>query len=71
MVRFSRMEIRDGELVETLVRNISQQQLAACPHYIFNPVHYRPDGTCKCNDHTESIMAEWGYTWSKRNRRWR
>ncbi len=71
MVRFVRMEVRNGDLVETEVREISQGQLAACPHCIFVTSHYRPDGTCKCNDHTESVMAEWGYTWSKRDKRWR
>lgn len=34
-----------------------------CPHYIMAPEHYRPDGTCKCDDPDDPHMAEWGYTW--------
>lgn len=71
VTKFSKMELRDGQLVETEVRYISQQQLAACPHCIFTAEHYRQDGTCKCDDPNEKVMRDWGYTWSKRDGRWR
>lgn len=34
-----------------------------CPHLIFAGEHYRDDGSCKCNDPDETVMAEWGYVW--------
>jgi len=69
MTRFSKMELRDGKLVETSFRVIKQSDLRKCPHVIFNPVHYRDDGTCRCNDPKHTEMREWGYKW--RNGAWR
>ena len=43
---------------------------STCPHVIFVPEHYRPDGSCKCNDKNEEIMEEWGYKWSEKLERW-
>lgn len=42
-----------------------------CPHFIFNPVHYREDGSCKCGDSKDPYMKGWGYRWSKKEKRWK
>jgi hypothetical protein len=46
------------------VRTMKQRDLLKCPFAIFDPTHYREDGTCKCNDpmHRELMKREWGYT---------
>lgn len=46
------------------IRTIKQSDIAACPHCIFVPEHYRDDGSCRCNDETHKQMHEWGYRWS-------
>lgn len=52
----------DGQM--TNVRLIKQADIVACPHYIMVPTHYRPDGSCKCDDADERAMMirEWGYS---------
>ena len=47
----------------TLTRMIKQSNIAKCPYVIFVPVHYRSDGTCRCDDISHAEMGEWGYTW--------
>jgi len=70
MTRFSKLELgADGQLHETQVREIKQADIGKCPHVIFDPNHYREDGTCKCNDPNETVMKEWGYVW--KNGQWR
>jgi hypothetical protein len=34
-----------------------------CPFTIFAATHYRPDGTCKCDDQKERdrMIRHWGY----------
>lgn len=51
----------DGHLTD--IREIKQSDIAACPHTIFSPAHYRPDGSCKCNDPDERAMMirDWNY----------
>jgi len=44
-------------------RSISRSSIAACPHVIFMPDHYREDGACRCDDPDHVEMAEWGYVW--------
>ncbi len=56
----------DGRL--TSIRIIKQSDMLKCPHCIMVPEHYRDDGTCKCDDPTATVMADWGYTWD--GRRW-
>jgi hypothetical protein len=51
----------DGTLTDT--RTISQAAIIACPHVILVAEHYRPDGSCRCNDPGHNEMAEWEYTW--------
>jgi hypothetical protein len=67
MTRFSKLN-PDG--TESDVRVISQADLLACPHCILVASHYRENGTCKCDDAGESIMAEWGYHWNEEKGRW-
>ena len=66
-IRFSTLH-PDG--TETNVRTLPQSKIAACPHFIFAIEHYRADGSCKCDDPAENVMAEWGYTWSPALGRW-
>lgn len=49
---------------------VRQADLLACPHCILVASHYRENGTCKCDDAGESIMAEWGYHWNEEKGRW-
>ena len=48
----------------TNVRTLAQSDIAACPFVIFVAEHYRPDGSCKCDDADERVkmISEWGYT---------
>jgi hypothetical protein len=34
-----------------------------CPFFIWNPEHYRQDGSCMCDDpaHRKNVMRFWGY----------
>ncbi len=63
----SENEIKFGTLHpdgrETNVRYIRQSDIGACPHIIFSQEHYRPDGSCKCDDAKEraKMIREWGY----------
>ena len=66
-IRFSTL---DSDGVESSVRYIKQGDMMKCPHFIMDPQHYRLDGSCKCNDASETIMAEWGYTWDKTTNQW-
>lgn len=64
-VRFSTLTPDSkGGAVESNVRTIRHADLRACPFTILVPSHYRPDGTCKCNDPEEQarMIAEWDYT---------
>ena len=45
------------------IRNIRQDSVRACPWIIFDPKHYRTNGTCRCDDPEHSEMKEWGYVW--------
>ena len=42
---------------------VRQEDMMRCPHFIMVFEHYRPDGSCRCNDPDHAEMAEWGYTW--------
>lgn len=46
------------------IRVMRQSDLLRCPHCILVPDHYRPDGSCYCNDQNHVEMSEWGYTWN-------
>jgi len=53
----------DGSTV--IQGTIEQASMLKCPHCIIVFEHYRPDGSCRCNDPNETIMKEWGYKWRK------
>jgi hypothetical protein len=72
MVRFSDL-VKDettGQAVEINVREISQSAIMACPHVIMVALHYRPDGTCRCNDAKHREMKAWGYVWNRNMKAW-
>jgi hypothetical protein len=52
------------------IKTIDQASIAACPHFIMVPEHYREDESCRCDDESHSEMVEWGYTWDADERRW-
>jgi hypothetical protein len=65
MVRFSKLILGpDGRAVETNIRTIKRSAIGKCPHCILVAEHYRNDGSCKCDDPGEAVMAEWGYHWT-------
>lgn len=65
MTEFLKADIdENGKIIVKERRDIKQSDIRRCPHTIFAADHYRPDGTCKCNDPNEKIMAEWGYVWN-------
>ena len=71
MVRFSKLIIgADGKPVDTEIREIRQSDIMKCPHYIMLPEHYNSEGTCKCRDPNETVLAEWGYVWDAERRIW-
>jgi hypothetical protein len=71
MVRFSKLSPDEhGNPVETEVRDIEQSDMLACPHVIIVPEHYRPNGSCMCNDPNHKVMIEWGYVWDENTMQW-
>lgn len=38
--------------------------IRACPFAIIHPAHYRPDGSCRCDEpaHRQEMIRDWGYT---------
>jgi hypothetical protein len=63
MVEFSEGKLEGGTFSVRHVRTIQQSSIGNCPHFIFDPGHYREDETCRCNDPSHTDMAEWGYAW--------
>ena len=53
-------EAKAGGLRVTFLR---QSDILRCPHVIMVPEHYRPDGSCKCNDPAERrrLIRDCGY----------
>ena len=68
-IKFADAKIENGKIVETKVRMLKASDLVACPHVIFDPTHYRADGSCRCNDKNHKEMESWGYRW--KNGQWR
>ena len=64
MVEFSEGKLEGGTFSVRHVRTIQQSSIGNCPHFIFDPGHYREDETCRCNDPSHTEMAEWGYAWN-------
>lgn len=50
-------------LADSPVVTLRQKQILTCPFAIIVPAHWRPDGTCRCNDpeHRMMMVQEWGY----------
>ena len=63
MVEFSEGKLEGDVLSVRHVRTIRQSSISNCPHFIFDPGHYREDETCRCDDPSHTDMAEWGYAW--------
>jgi hypothetical protein len=42
---------------------ITLRDVNACQHALLQAVHYRPDGSCRCDDSSHVEMVQWGYTW--------
>jgi len=73
MVRFSKLTLDEsGKPKETDVRDIPQEAIRQCPHYIFAPEHYRrlAPYNCKCDDPNHTVMVSWGYKWDTATKRW-
>ena len=53
-------------------RTIPQARIVACPHVIMLAEHYpeADDALCRCFDPEAQEMAEAGYVWSEKARRW-
>ena len=60
----------DPEPGGTYIVNMHNEMIKGCSHYIFNPSHYRADGTCKCDVKDYPEMKEWGYEWSETQNMW-
>lgn len=67
MTRFVELD-GDGNVISE--REIAQDEIRACPHFILVPEHYRPDNSCRCNDRTHVAMRVWGYTWNVDRKEW-
>lgn len=46
------------------IRILNNSDIGKCKFFIFQPDHYREDGSCKCDDHEHRAMMirEWGYS---------
>jgi hypothetical protein len=69
-MHFAKMDLVNGRLVEISSVELPQSTIRACPHRIFDPSHYRADGTCKCDDRAAKEMRAWGYRWSAAKGLW-
>lgn len=60
MTKFGTLH-EDGTL--TNVREISQESIGKCPHFIFVVGHYRDDESCRCDDpvYRAMMIKDWGY----------
>lgn len=43
---------------------------SVCSHRILKPEHYRPNGTCRCDDPNHIQMEDWGYEWEDDEKLW-
>ena len=62
-----------GRLTEdgfTPLGSVLQADMLRCPHFIMALEHYRPDGSCRCDDVSHAEMGEWGYSWDAKRGRW-
>jgi hypothetical protein len=57
--------LSDADMLRTApVTTMRQSDILKCKFAILIPSHYRPDGTCLCNDkaHREMMVREWEYS---------
>lgn len=64
MHRLSDAEMNAAALKSAPIVVLKQSDLLRCKFAIMLPEHYRPDGTCKCDDaaHRAMMIAEWEYS---------
>lgn len=57
-------EMNAAALKSATVVVLKQSDIRRCKFAILLPTHYRPDGTCKCDDaaHRAMMIAEWEYS---------
>jgi hypothetical protein len=55
------LKTTDGDAPGLRILDIAS--IMECPHLIMLAEHYRSDGTCRCDDETHTVMAEWDYEW--------
>ncbi len=67
MTRFAELD-EDGNV--TNEREIAQDEIRACPHFIMVPEHYGPDNKCRCRDPKHTEMKAWDYTWNVTTKQW-
>lgn len=67
MTKFGRLD-PDGTYTE--MRDIAQESMKKCPHFIMVPEHYRADETCRCDDPDHYEMLAWGYAWDVATEKW-
>ncbi len=51
--------------IYTKTKTLQADAICNCSHYIFDPLHYYEDGSCRCNDKNHKEMIAWGYEWKK------
>ena len=57
--------VEDGGQVRVdLTNTIKRASILACPFLIMESLHYREDGSCKCNcaEERARMVKEWEYT---------
>lgn len=60
----TRFVILEPDGTETVLGEVSQADMLRCPFCIIDFEHYRPDGSCRCDDPVEQerMIKVWGYT---------
>lgn len=60
---FVTLVLQGDRLVESSVRELSLEALRRCRWSLFDPEHYREDGTCKCDSQEERdrLCREYDY----------
>ena len=46
------------------IKVLKQSDIGKCKFFIFDPSHYREDGSCKCDDaaHRRMMIEQWEYS---------
>ena len=61
---FAQMKIHNGQVILVDKKEVNQEIFNVCPFTIFDPSHYREDGTCKCSNkiHRAFMIKNWDYS---------